>query len=161
MIVGVAGSLSILARSWPMITRREDDDRRRGELARLDEDLPAIDVGEAEIEHDDVGRRIGDEAQSLAPCPGVQHLVAGRLQRRAQETHDLRLVVDDEDAERRHARSCASAGAATRGNWMTMRVPRRRTAGLSAWIWPPIASMRPLQIDRPRPVPALPPSPRP
>jgi len=33
-----------------------------------------------EIEHDDVWRRIGDEAQSLASGDGMQHFIAGRLQ---------------------------------------------------------------------------------
>ena len=85
------------------VARRQDEDRRGSEFARLGQHVLAVHVGQAEIEHDDIGRRIGDQPQRLAPGGGVQHLIARRLQRRAQEAQDLRLVVDDKHAKTAHA----------------------------------------------------------
>ena len=80
----------------------------------------------------------------------------------AEEPLDLRFVVDDEDAKALHGagRISMAVGWAP-GSRMTICVPRRRTAGLCATIVPPMASIRPRQIDRPRPVPGLRPSARP
>ena len=73
-----------------------------------------------------------------------------------QEPQDLRFVVDHEDAVALHGAGLDSAGVGwVPGRRMMMRVPRRRTAGLWATIVPPIASIRPRQIDKPRPVPGL------
>src|SRR5580698_3375701 len=90
------------------VARRQDEDRRGGEFARLGEHVLAVHIGQAEIEHDHVGRRIGDEAQRFASGGGMQHLVARRLQRGAQEAEDLRLIVDDKHSKVGHARSCAA-----------------------------------------------------
>ena len=47
----------------------------------------------------------------------------------------MRLVVDDEERSR-HGRSLLTASRS--GNRIVIRVPRRRCAGLSAWIVPPM-----------------------
>ena len=143
------------------VARRENDYRRRRELPGLRQDVLAVHVGKAEIENDEIGRGIGGHAQRLAAGSGVLHLITRGLERRAQETQDLRFVVDDEDAGAAHDAALAGAGASAAGNATTSRAPRLRTAGLSAQIRPPIASTRPLAIERPRPTPVLRPSERP
>ena len=140
------------------VARRQHDDRRGGEAAGARDHVLAVHIGQAEVEDDQVGRRIGDQPQRLVAGGGVQHLVARRFERRLEETHDLRLVVDDQDARAGHDAALAISRASTAGIEMTMRAPRRLTAGLSAQILPPIASTRPRLIDRPRPVPARRPS---
>ena len=122
----------------------------------------AVAVGQAKIENDKIGRAGRGLAQSLRARLGRQNLIARGGQCDAEEPLDLRFVVDDEDAKALHGagRISMAVGWAP-GSRMTIRVPRRRTAGLCATIVPPMASIRPRQIDRPRPVPGLRPSARP
>src|SRR5208337_2695743 len=105
------------------------------------------------------------QPQSLSARLRGDDLITRSRQGDMQESLDLRLVVDDEDAmtfRLGHVGDFAvMAEGSAAGRRMTMRVPFRRTAGLCATIVPPIDWIRPLQIDRPRPVPGLRPSERP
>ena len=135
-----------------LIACRKHDDRyfRKGPY-RLD-DVLAVAIGQAEIEHDQCRR--AHRRKALGRCHGFRglHLEIRCFQRRAQEALNLRFVVDDEDS-RFHLASPA------RGSRTTKRVPRRRMAGLSALIVPPMAVIRPRAMARPSPVPAGRPSP--
>ena len=82
------------------------------------------------------GAALAASRSASRPVAGVQRRIARRLQRRVEEAQDLRLVVDDEDARAGHV------GARARGaGRSTSRAPRRRAAGLSAQMRPPIASI--------------------
>ena len=114
-------------------------------------DLP-VTIGQAEIEHDEIGRAGGGEAPSLGSGGGGFDIEAGSNERGPEEALDLRLVVDDQNA-RQHQETGAS------GRRRAMRVPRLRMAGLVALMVPPMAVIRPRAMARPSPVPAGRPSP--
>ena len=97
------------------------------------------------------GRLGGDALGRLGDAAGAGHLIAVRFQRRLEEAQDRRLVVHDQNL-----RLCAHAGTSSRGNVSMMRVPRPPATGLSAAIEPPCASMMPLAMARPSPVPCPP-----
>src|SRR5208337_678449 len=143
------------------VPRGENDHRRLRELADFAQDVLAVAVRQPEIEHDEIGRAGRGLTKSLRARLRRQNLVAGGGQRDVQEPLDLRLVVDHENAIALHRSVLSIAVGSAPGRRMTMRVPLLRTAGLWATIVPPIASIRPRQIDRPSPVPGLRPSARP
>ncbi len=147
------------------IARRENDHRRLRERPDVAQHLLAVPIGQAEIEHDEIGRAGDRHAHGLRAGFGRDDLVARGGERDMQEPLDLRLVVDDENAAGArvgHAAAfTAMADGSAAGRRTTMRVPLRRTAGLCATIVPPIDSIRPRQIERPSPVPGLRPSARP
>lgn len=130
------------------------------ESAALRDDILAIHVRKSKIEQDDVWRTSSDGAQSGFSVRCRQNLKAADRQRRTQVAQDFRLVIDSKDARTAHP-AAARAGDTAAGKRSTMRVPRLRIAGLCATMVPSIASTRPRQIERPRPVPALRPSGRP
>ena len=59
--------------------------------------LDAVEVGQAEVQQDDVRRPGGRLDQGLLAGDGLDHPVALGAEGDAQEAHHLRLVVDDED----------------------------------------------------------------
>jgi hypothetical protein len=75
----------------------QHDDGDVGPRAQPAADVDAVDVGQAEVEDDDVGRLADDELQrDLAP--GRRHdAVAACAQARRERPEDRRFVVDDED----------------------------------------------------------------
>ena len=143
------------------VARRENDDRHFRKLPDVAQNVLAVAVGQTEVEHDHVRRLAHRRPQRIRRRLRCNRLVACGRQRDFQEALDLRLVVDDENALSAHGSLRGFVGASAAGRRTTMRVPRRRTAGLCAAIVPPMASTSPLQIDRPSPVPALRPSGRP
>ena len=122
-------------------------------LPHLADHVLAVAVGQAEVEHHDVGRLRGDALHApRRAVPALVHLVVVGFQRRLEEALDGRLVVDDEDTRR--CRVMAPPPRA--GNAASTRVPRPSATGLSASIVPPCASTMPLAMASPRPVPSPP-----
>jgi hypothetical protein len=74
----------------------QDDDRYRGPGAQLADDLDAVEVGQAEVEHDQVGVLAGGGVQGLHAVAGGDDLVLAGVQVDPQRPQDLRFVVDDE-----------------------------------------------------------------
>ena len=73
---------------------RQHDDRDVRPTAQAADDLDAVDAGEADVEHDDVGMLLGREHQRLFAGRRQHHLVVARLQVGRHGPQDLRLVVD-------------------------------------------------------------------
>ena len=69
-------------------------------------DLEPVDVGQPEVEDDDVGRGRRGHGQALAPGRRGGDVVAPGLEAEAQGAQQARVVVDDQDA--RHYGSPAS-----------------------------------------------------
>src|ERR1700674_271544 len=135
------------------IARREDDDRHVRPFAHPPDHVLAVAVGQPEIEHDDIRHLRGDPFGRLGDGAGGRHLVVVGDERGLEKAQDRRLVVDDENADLAgHERDSMC------GKTSTIRVPRPCATGLSAVIAPTWASMMPLAMARPRPVPS-PPSP--
>src|SRR5687767_5766511 len=89
----------------------------------------------------------GGGAQRSGATRRGHDLVAAHRQVDPQRAQDLRLVVDHQD--RGHDGETAGAAASSTS---TVRPP----PGVSvAWIDPPIASMKPLATERPRPTPMV------
>ena len=57
----------------------------------------AVDIRQAEIENDEIGRIFRDRTQRRRAVIRQQDLIARRLQRMAQEALDLRFVIDHKD----------------------------------------------------------------
>ena len=67
-------------------------------LANLTADVDAVEVGQAEIEDDQVGRVTVDRFERGVTGHRRQHFVAARAKERRDGRQEVRLVVDDEDA---------------------------------------------------------------
>ena len=78
-----------------LAARRQHDDRHVRPLAQAPDHLQAVDVGQAEIEDDDVGLARGHLDQAVGAGRRLEEPVALARQGRAQEAPDLRLVLDD------------------------------------------------------------------
>ena len=137
------------------VAGREDDDRDVRPASEAGDYLLAIHIRQAEIEDDEIRRLGGYGLQRFRARAGFDDLIARSRQRGFQKTLDLRLVIDDQDARLVHV---ISPLASLPENRMTIRVPRFFSAGLSAWILPPMASTKPRAMDRPSPVPGARPS---
>ncbi len=93
----------------------EHDHGNRVEGAQPREDLDAVEVGQAEIEQDEVGGAAGGEAEAFAGVLGLEELVARGTQGRFEKAVDLGLVVDGEDCSQCHGRGVTRAPWA--GGW--------------------------------------------
>src|SRR5262249_26856443 len=92
-----------------------------------------------------------DALGGLGSGTGRLDVVVAGHQCGSQKSQDCRLIVDDE-----HSDLAAHDGVSARGKASTMRVPHPLGAGLTALIEPPWASIPPLAIARPNPVPSPP-----
>src|SRR5579871_2480637 len=137
------------------VARGQHDDRHVRPFARTPDHFLAVAVGETKVEHDDIGRVGGDAPHSFRRCARGDELVAIGLECGLEKAEDRRLVVDHEHACLA-AHDVSFAGASSQGNVMVMRVPRPLATGLSADIVPPCASMMPLAMASPSPVPCPP-----
>ncbi len=61
-------------------------------------DLGALDIGQTEVEHDEIGRAFLEEAQRVSSGARDIHLVAAAPEQRAQGPLNGDLVVDEQDA---------------------------------------------------------------
>src|SRR5262249_38148023 len=73
----------------------QHDDRHLGPAAQPVDDLDAVDVRQAEVEDDQVGRAVLGLPQRAGPVGGHRHLEPAGRQVDPQRPHDLRLRVDD------------------------------------------------------------------
>jgi hypothetical protein len=76
---------------------RQDDDRRVARLADAPRDLEAVQHGQHEVEHDEVGVEFAELREAGDAVVGDDGLVALGLQLEVDELGDLLLVLDDED----------------------------------------------------------------
>ncbi len=103
---------------------REHQHRAGVEGAGGGEQLLAVHVRQAEVEHHRVGRGAGDLAQAVGARVGAQRLETGGGQRRREEPVHLRLVVDDQDAGPVGAHSSQCGVGFSFGRLIRIRVPR-------------------------------------
>ena len=85
------GHLVVLA-----VAHAQDDDRHTAPFAQALQHFHAFEIGQAEVEQNRVGPALGGLGDAVRSGRGVEDTIAVRLQRDAQETLDLRLVVNDE-----------------------------------------------------------------
>src|SRR5260370_30021780 len=113
----------------------------------------ALDIRQAEIENDQCGL-LGQQFERELAVRGFQNLVTLRAQPHPQQLADRRLVVDDQDLDRRgvHAAVSNTSDAAGIGSRMVSTAPLR-SVRLSAEMVPCIASTKPREIASPTPVP--------
>src|SRR5580658_4994574 len=91
---------------------RQHDDRCLGPPAQLDDDLGAVDVGQAQIQDDRVGRVAQGHRERLPPGPRGQHVVLPGPQVDAQRPEQFGLILDDEDPVRVGPAGTWGAGSA-------------------------------------------------
>jgi hypothetical protein len=75
-----------------------DDDRNRGDRPQHAQDLLTVDVGQAEVEQDDVGRLVDHRLQGRHARAHCGDCVSAVGQRSRQSGPDRRVVFDHEDA---------------------------------------------------------------
>jgi hypothetical protein len=80
----------------------QHEDRHVGAGAQLARDLVAANVGQSQVEHDQIGPRVGGQRDRLGPGARGQHLEPVALEVAPHELADLQLVLDDQH-ERGHA----------------------------------------------------------
>ncbi len=80
------------------LARGEDDDGHVGPAAEAGDHVEPGDVGESEVEDDEVGPVSGRELERDLAGAGRVDVVAARAEVRDERAQDLRFVVDDEDA---------------------------------------------------------------
>ena len=153
-----------------LAARREHDDRHGGPFAQPPDHLEAVEVGQAEVQDDDVGLSRLGFAEPLRARRRLEQSIAVARERGAQEAPDLRLVLDEDDdgllaeggafrlagggpagASLHPSAGGASGGASPIGSvkWKTAPPPARG----SAQIFPPWVSMMAREIARPSPTP--------
>ena len=80
-----------------LVLRRQHDDRHRAELANFLARLDAVEHGQHDVEHDEVGLLALRHRDRAAAVAGRDDGVAAALQIEPQRLQDRGLVVDDED----------------------------------------------------------------
>src|SRR3979411_717904 len=110
----------------------------------------ALDIRQAEIENDECGLLDQQFERDLA-VGGFQDLVTLGAQTHPQQLANRRLIVDDEDLDRRgaHAAVSSAAAAAGIGNLIVNTAPLR-SERFAAEIVPCIAPTKPREIASPR-----------
>ena len=76
---------------------RKHEDRDVGILADAPSDRHPIELGQHQIEHDQIGCAFGDERKRSASVAGSLDREPLTLEVRADELDDLLVIVDDED----------------------------------------------------------------
>ena len=88
----------------------EDDRDVPAALAQLAGHREAVEVGEHDVEDDEVGIASGGEVERGGSVGGHRHLETGEPERGREQLTDVRLVLDDEQAGLwlglRHGRQC-------------------------------------------------------
>ena len=130
------------------LARRQNDDRHIGPFARPPDDVLSVAIRQSEIEQNDVWRFGSDALHAFSDCAGACHFVVVGFERGLEKAQDCRLIVNDQ-----YVKLGAHVAWLSRGNVMIKRAPRPPSTGLSAVMLPPCASMMPLAIARPSPVP--------
>lgn len=81
-----------------LVARGEEQDRRIRCLADSPAHFEAVHLGHADVEHDEIGRRLAEAAQRLGAVAGGDRLHAGLLQRETDDVADVGIIVGDENA---------------------------------------------------------------
>src|SRR5262245_1929056 len=139
-----------------LVATARQHDNRDGIIATADhaQQLVALDVRKAEVENDDVGAA-RQKLQGRLAVGGLENLVALRAEPHAQQFANRRLVVDHEGLEGRSAHWPRSSGLVSVGSGSgRVQTAPARSVRFAATMAPPIASTKPREIARPRPVPA-------
>ncbi len=68
-------------------------------------DLEAVDVGQADVQHDEAGPVIGDRPETVLAVAGLHDPISVAAQVQLHQVGNVRLVVDDEDRPAFHAPS--------------------------------------------------------
>src|SRR6476659_9089765 len=118
------------------------------------EEIVALDVGQTEIEDENIDVLSVQDRESRAPARSFQHVISLSRQSNAQEPPDRRLVVGhanpDGNAHATFSRLVSCAGAA---GMVSVKTAPLRSLRLEASSRPPMASARPRAMASPRPVP--------
>ena len=129
-------------------SRGQHHDRDVGERPDLAEDLEAVHVRQADVEQHDVRVLVLDDVQGGLAGPGAEDLHLAPLEGEPEpdRLHDVRLVVDDQDAHQ------AGSGGPSAG---TTRVKVLPWPGrLSTSIVPPCAWAIASAVGSPSPTPS-------
>jgi len=103
---------------------RQHQHRHRAPLAQLAQHLLAVHVGQAQVEHHQVGLGQRGLGQAFAAGGGFDHLVALGTEADAQELADLWFIVDDQQGGGlAHGVSLSASGCWGSGKHRVMQVP--------------------------------------
>ena len=130
--------------------RREHQDRDARGLPHLAAHLDAVDIRQAQIQHDEIGAVALHRRQRRTAGAGGHDLIPARPQQRSHGGDDVLFVVDDEDA-RRHGYCATVTARVGPGTTSVNLAPAPGT--FSAQTRPPTAVINPRAIDSPIPVP--------
>ena len=134
--------------------RQHDDGDTLFPSADRAQQIEALDVGKPEIEDDQI-RLLREQLYACFSVRSFQHVIALGVQAHAQQLPDRRLVVDHQYLEARGAHAAVSNGLVSAGIGRRMvNTAPERSPRLEATIVPLMASIKPREIARPRPVPA-------
>ena len=102
VVVGAGAQPADLLLDLALGRQHDDRDVARAALLRPDlrRDLVAVELGQVDVEQDQVGRLRAPQPEPFGAVTRDDDLVALLLERVLQETLDIRVVVDDEDLGR-------------------------------------------------------------
>ena len=78
---------------------RQHDHGLLGEGAQPGQHLEAVEVGQPEVQDDEVDAVGAQDPERRRAVAGGQHVIAAGLQARAEGAHDLAVVLDDEHSQ--------------------------------------------------------------
>src|SRR5688500_5658426 len=117
-----------------------DHDDHRTQVAEPVEDREAIDVGEAEVEQEELGALPPEDLDPLLSRVGAEHLVASALEEAREGRRDVRFVVDDQNRCHETGASPTSARASSSSMNGLLRhgrpVARMKSRADSLWTSP-------------------------
>ncbi len=108
------------------IPRRQHQHGRRAPRADGLQQGQAVEVGQPQVQHHQVGRIVGEPAQALRAGPGRDGPIAGGLEGRHQGDVEAGVVLDDQDGGRRGLVGLPTGALAKEGH-CTARGRLRRT----------------------------------
>jgi len=75
----------------------QHDDRHAAARPQTPADLEAVDLGQHQVEHDEVDRALVEAVEGLLAVLGADHVIDLSPERKGQQLLDRLLVVDEED----------------------------------------------------------------
>ncbi len=97
------------------VTGGQEDDRDRRGLAQPPAHLEAVDVGKADVEHDEPGPVRADRGDDVLAGGGLHHPETVAAEVELDQVGNVGLVVDDEDGPSLHALSIVPVRVAIQG----------------------------------------------
>ena len=125
-----------------------EDEHRLVEIARppLAQEIEAVAIGQAEVQHHRIVRRIGQGVTRLGATAGDPHCVGLFSQRALDEAADFALILDDQDLHGWAAD--INSGRCDRCNVCTWRASPT-TSQSGRYSWPAIGRAREAELDDP------------